>query len=80
MDASSWLEAQAYNDMDRPFQLMLADRGYDVWLASARGTEYCQGHTTLDAATDYEYWDFSFAEMGLYVDPALIKSAVDHSD
>ena len=50
MDAASWLESQAYNDMDRPFQLMLADRGYDVWLASNRGTEYSQGHEWLDAA------------------------------
>ena len=79
-DASSWLESQAWNDMDKPFQLMLADSGYDVWLGSNRGSEYCQGHTTLDAAKDYEYWDFSFAEMGLYDDPAIIKYAVDNNN
>jgi len=55
---------------------MLADAGYDVFLASNRGTDYCRGHTSLDAAADPEYWNFSWAEMGLYDDKANIELAV----
>jgi len=55
---------------------MLADSGYDVFIASYRGTSLNRGHTTLDASTDPDYWDFSYAEMGLYDDKALIEMAV----
>ena len=77
MDGPSWLDANFYNPSDvLPFQLMLAEAGYDVYIANNRGTEYSRGHTTLDAAEDAEYWDFSWAEMGLYDDKALISLAV----
>jgi len=64
----------------KPFQLMLADAGYDVFIANARGTEYCRGHTTLDAAQDPEYWDWSIIEMGLYDDKAYIELANSLND
>ena len=35
---------------------------------------YSWGHKTLDAATDAEYWDWTWAEMGLYDDPANITA------
>ena len=54
-DAASWLESQAWNDMDKPFQLMLADAGYDVFIGSNRGTKYCQKHETL-TIDDPEFW------------------------
>jgi lysosomal acid lipase/cholesteryl ester hydrolase len=52
-------------DSEKPFHLVLADEGYDVWIGNNRGTEYSQGHTSLDAAgeTAEEYWDFTWAEM-----------------
>jgi len=77
MDGPSWVDSQNYNsDGVKPFMLLLADSGYDVYVASNRGTEYSRGHVTLDAAADPEYWDFSWAEMGLYDDKALIETAV----
>ena len=57
---------------------MLADAGYDVYIASYRGTEYSRGHVTLDN-TSSEYWDFTWAEMGKYDDKALIEFAVQQS-
>ena len=50
----------------------LFDRGFDVYLASNRGTKYCQQHKTLDIE-DPEYWAWSWAEMGIYDDIANIK-------
>ena len=62
MDGSSWLEN--YGD-EKPFQVMLAEQGYDVWIGNNRGTEYSRGHTTLSAtgASASEYWDFSWTDM-----------------
>ena len=81
MDASSWLDSQYYNeDGVKPFQFMLADAGYDVYLASNRGTTYSRGHKRYNSERRPEkYWDFSWAEMGLYDDKAFIKFAVDQS-
>ena len=44
-----------------------------MWLGNSRGTEYSREHTELNALEDSEYWLFSFAEMGLYDDPAKIR-------
>ena len=41
----------------------LAKRGYDVWLANARGTPYSKNHTVLDPEKDKEFWNFSYDEM-----------------
>lgn len=35
---------------------VLADAGYDVWIANYRGTEYSEGHVNL-TVRDMEYWD-----------------------
>ena len=51
--------------------LQLADLGYDIWLGNNRGTKYSYGHTKL-STDDREYWEFTFADMGLYDDVANI--------
>ena len=50
---------------------MLTDMGYDVWMTNNRGTQYSLQHETLSAQNP-TYWNFSWAEMGLYDDPANI--------
>lgn len=56
-------------------QLKLAEAGYDVYLGNNRGTWYSQKHTTYDSTTDQEqYWDYTWADMGLYDDTANISA------
>ncbi|XP_031342203.1 gastric triacylglycerol lipase-like [Photinus pyralis] len=46
---------------------MLADEGYDVWLANTRGTRWSKRHKFLDAVqNEKEFFDYSFHEVGLY--------------
>ncbi|XP_031348640.1 lipase 3-like, partial [Photinus pyralis] len=46
---------------------MLADEGFDVWLANCRGTKWSKKHKTLDPVRDKKlFFDFSFQEVGLY--------------
>ena len=61
------------NPEAKPFHLHLVDNGYDVWIGNNRGTEYSRGHKTLDAATDKDYWDYSWSEYGLYDDTANVE-------
>ncbi|XP_058056011.1 lipase 3-like [Anopheles bellator] len=51
---------------------LLADQGYDVWLADMRGNRYSQKHVRL-ATNSSDYWDFSWHEMGYYDLPAIIE-------
>jgi len=71
-DGTSWLEDYA-NLNEKSFQLQLVDAGYDVWIGSNRGTEYSWEHETL-SVDDGAYWEFTWAEMGMYDDPANIAA------
>ena len=56
----------------RPFTVLcpaayaLADAGFDVWLASARGSKYGKKHAQLNPAGDAS-WDFSSVDGPLWV-------------
>lgn len=70
------------NAHDITHAFVLARNGYDVWLGNNRGTRFSQGHKTLNAQKDREYWYFSWEEMGTHDLPAFIdyiceKSYVD---
>ena len=75
-DAESWVRVDSdtppVEDVAGPLPLRLFDDGFDVWMASNRGTKYCQEHETLDINSK-EYWDFSWVEMGKYDDVSNIK-------
>ena len=70
-DGTSWITN--YGD-EKSFHLKLVDAGYDVWIGNNRGTMYSWGHKTLDAAKDPEYWDWTWANMGLSDDIANITA------
>lgn len=50
---------------------LLADNGYDIFLANVRGTEFSRNHRTLNSSNT-QYWNFSFHEMAIYDLPAII--------
>ncbi|XP_050299980.1 lipase 3-like isoform X2 [Anthonomus grandis grandis] len=50
---------------NRSLGLILADKGYDVWLANTRGNAHSLNHETL-TPQNASYWDFSFHEKGYY--------------
>ncbi|CAG9128644.1 unnamed protein product [Plutella xylostella] len=54
----------------RSLGYILADAGFDVWIANFRGTMY-SSHKTLPKS-DAQFWDFSFHEHGKYDLPATI--------
>ena len=58
------LMAACYNWVDNRPEVtpafVAARAGYDVWCGNNRGVANSQGHTTLDADNDKEYWEFSW--------------------
>ncbi|KAK4880452.1 hypothetical protein RN001_008598 [Aquatica leii] len=57
---------------------ILADHGYDVWLANYRGTTWSRKHETLNADTNKnEFFNYSFHEIGAYDLPANIDYILD---
>ena len=69
MSADSWF----YQDREgaTPMPIQLWEAGYDVWLGNNRGTSHSKG--TVDNKHPAEYWDFSFAEIGMHDLPAMAK-------
>lgn len=70
-DATDWV-SQTHHSANNPMVFRLVEDGFDVYLASNRGTQYCQEHLTLSINSP-EYWAWSWAEMGIYDDVANIK-------
>lgn len=70
--ASCWIT----NTRDKAQAFILADEGYDVWLANTRGNKYSRQHEVLDSDVDIEYWDFGYAlQIGKYDIPAFLEYA-----
>ena len=46
------------NPTDKALAYILADRGYDVWLANSRGTPASRRHVTIDSS-ESQYWQYS---------------------
>lgn len=58
---------------------MLADRGYDVFMGSRRGTTFSSEHRNLSSDSK-EYWDFSWHSIGLYDLAAFVDYTLDSTN
>ena len=43
------------NSADQSLALILADNGYDVWIANTRGTRFSRRHVSLDPSNPVHY-------------------------
>lgn len=66
VDGMTWL----LNPPEQNLPLILADKGFDVWIANARGTRYSCRHTSLQP---YEpgFWNWSWDELVVFDLPAV---------
>lgn len=63
----------AINGKEKSLVFILANLGYDTWVANPRGTTHSRKHLTLDPDDDKStFWDFSFHNIGYYDIPATI--------
>ncbi|KAH9638484.1 hypothetical protein HF086_016809 [Spodoptera exigua] len=60
---------------EKSLAYILADAGYDVWLANLRGTDY-SSHVNL-TKSEQKFWEFSFHEHGKYDLPAMIDHVLN---
>jgi lysosomal acid lipase/cholesteryl ester hydrolase len=60
------------NSEDKCVPFILANLGYDVWLGNSRGNKHSRHHKKYKPES-YEFWNFSFHEMGLYDLPAILN-------
>ncbi|KAJ7960318.1 Lipase [Quillaja saponaria] len=72
MDGITWLLLPP----EQSLAFLLADTGFDVWLANTRGTKYSRQHTSLSPG-DPAYWNWSWDELVKYDLPATIQYVHD---
>nr|XP_011468631.1 PREDICTED: triacylglycerol lipase 2-like [Fragaria vesca subsp. vesca] len=68
MDGGAWL----LNPPDQALAFILADKGFDVWLANARGTKASRGHNSL-STYDPAYWEWTWDQLAVYDLPAFFN-------
>ncbi|KAL9995323.1 putative triacylglycerol lipase [Helianthus debilis subsp. tardiflorus] len=74
VDGGTWV----LNAPDESLGFILADNGFDVWIANTRGTNYSRGHTSL-SPSDPAYWEWSWDELVTYDLPASIQFVRDQT-
>ena len=66
------------NGRERSLGFILADRGFDVWLANSRGSTYSRNHTGFSTESK-TLWDFTLNDMAQYDLPATVEYVRRHS-
>ncbi len=60
------------NGEEHSLPFIFAKNNFDVYISNSRGNKYCKEHEKYDNKS-FEFWQFSFHEMGLYDIPAVIN-------
>lgn len=60
------------NEESKSLPLLLANKGYDVWIGNNRGNKYSVNHKNLSIESK-QFWDFSLHEMGTIDLPTKIN-------
>nr|GEU31563.1 ribonuclease H-like domain-containing protein [Tanacetum cinerariifolium] len=68
MDGGTWV----LNSPDESLGFILADNGFDVWIANTRGTNFSRGHASL-IPSDPAYWEWSWDELVAFDLPSSIQ-------
>ncbi|XAR58270.1 Triacylglycerol lipase [Bertholletia excelsa] len=68
VDGLTWL----LNPPEQSLALILADSGFDVWIANTRGTRFSSRHLTLNPKKP-EFWDWTWDDLVAYELPAVIN-------
>lgn len=58
-------DAWFLNSASQSLGFILADQGFDIWVANVRGTRWSHGHVSL-SVKNKEFWDWSWQELALY--------------
>ncbi|XP_038881725.1 triacylglycerol lipase 2 [Benincasa hispida] len=75
VDGETWL----LNSPEQNLPMILADNGYDVWIANTRGTRFSRRHNSLNAA-DRAFWNWSWDELVVYDIPAVFDHVSQQTD
>ena len=76
-DAQTWF---AGAQGGKPLSLQLYDQGYDIWMGNNRGTKYSNDSDKYPVNDDsFDRWNFSWAELGLYDDPAFMDLIMEQT-
>ncbi|GAV62311.1 Abhydro_lipase domain-containing protein, partial [Cephalotus follicularis] len=65
-------DAWFLNSPEQSLGFILADRGFDVWVANVRGTRWSHGHVSL-SVKDREFWDWSWQDLAMHDLAEMIK-------
>ncbi|KAF5457379.1 hypothetical protein F2P56_021483 [Juglans regia] len=66
VDGMTWF----LNPPEQNLPMILADNGFDVWIANTRGTRFSRRHTALDSSIP-DFWDWSWDELVSFDIPAI---------
>ncbi|KAK6267170.1 hypothetical protein QUC31_018007 [Theobroma cacao] len=66
VDGMTWL----LNSPEQNLPMILADNGFDVWIANSRGTRFSRKHVSLDPSQP-DFWNWSWDELVTYDLPAV---------
>lgn len=66
-DGMTWLLTSPQQSL----AMILADSGFDVWIANIRGTRYSRRHATLDPSKP-EFWNWTWDDLVMHELPAVL--------